>query len=54
LLLGAEHGVPVGDDLADSLGDEGTRTDRVIVAGDHEVDPVGVAVGVHQADDGNA
>ena len=29
----------------------GARADRVVVAGDHEVDAVGVAVGVDQADD---
>ena len=29
----------------------GTRTDRVVVARDHVVDPVGIAVGVDQADD---
>ncbi len=50
-LLGAEHGVPLGDDLADRLGDQRAGADRVVVAGDHEVDPVGVAVGVDQADD---
>ena len=30
------------------------RADRVIVAGDHEVDPVGVAVGVDEADQKDA
>ena len=50
-LLGAEHGVPLGDDLADRLRDQRAGADRVVVAGDHEVDAVRVAVGVDQADD---
>ena len=54
LLLGAEHGVALGDDLADRLRDQGAGADRVVVAGDHEVDAVGVAVGVDEADDRDA
>ena len=54
LLLGAEHRMALGDDLADRLGDQRARADRVVVAGNHEVDPVGVAVGVDQADDRDA
>ena len=44
----------LGDDLADRLGDQRARADRVVVAGDDEVDAVGVAVGVDQADDRDA
>ena len=44
----------LGDDLADRLRDQRARADRVVVAGDHEVDAVGVAVGVDQADDRDA
>ena len=40
--------------LADRLGDQRAGADRVVVAGDHEVDPVRVAVGVDQADDRDA
>ena len=36
------------------VGDDGARLDRVVVAGDDEVDPVRVAVGVDQADDRDA
>ena len=53
-LLGAEHRVSLGDHLADRLGDQRARADRVVVAGDHELDPVRIAVGVHQAHDRNA
>ncbi len=48
-LLGAEHGVSLGHHLADRLGDQSARADRVVVAGDHEVDAVGIAVGIDQA-----
>ena len=41
-------------DLADRLRDQRAGANRVVVAGDHEVDPVGIAVGVDQADDRNA
>ena len=51
LLLGAEHVVSLRDDLADRLGHRGARADRVVVSGDHVVDPVGIAVGVDEADD---
>ena len=51
VLLGAEHGVPLLHDLADRLGDQRARADRIVVAGNHEIDPVRVAVGVDQADD---
>ena len=54
LLLGAEHRMALGDDLADRLGDQVARADRVVVAGDHEVDAIGVAVGVDEADDRDA
>jgi hypothetical protein len=53
-LLGTEHRAPLGHDLADGSGDERARADRVVVAGDHVVDPVGVAVGVDEPDDGDA
>ena len=53
LLLGAEDPVPLGDDVADRGGDRRTRADRVIVARDHVVDPLGVAIGVDQPDDRN-
>ncbi len=53
LLLGTEHGVPLGDHLADRLGDQSAGADGVVVAGDHEVDPVRVAVRVDQPDDGD-
>ena len=53
-LLGAEHRVALGDDLADRLRDQRAGADRVVVAGDDEVDPVGVAVGVDEADDRDA
>ena len=42
------------DDLADCAGDERAGADRVVVAGNHEVDPVGVAVGVDEPDDRDA
>ena len=51
LLLGAEHRVAVGDDLADRLRDQRAGADRVVVARHDEVDAVGVAVGVDEADD---
>src|SRR6202008_4421573 len=51
LLLRAEHVVSLRDDLANRLGHRGARADRVVIAGDHVVDPVGIAVGVDQADD---
>ena len=51
LLLLAEHVVPLRDDVADRPRDQRARADRVVVAGDHVVDPVGVAVGVDQPDD---
>ncbi len=40
-----------GDHPSDRFGDQRARTDRVVVAGDDEVDAVRVAVGVDQADD---
>ena len=43
----------LGDHVADRSGDRGARADRVVVAGDHKVDPLRVAVGVDQADDRN-
>ena len=52
--LGGEGQAPVAGGLADRVGDDGARLDRVVVAGDDEVDPVGVAVGVDQADDRDA
>ncbi len=53
-LLGAEHVAALGDHVPDGARDERAGADRVVVAGDHEVDPVGVAVGVHEPDDGDA
>ena len=41
-------------DLAERLRDQRAGADRVVVAGDHEVDPVGVAVGVDEPDDRDA
>ena len=54
LLLRAEDRVSLGYDLPDRLREQGTRADRVVVAGDHVIDPIGIAVGVDDADDGNA
>jgi hypothetical protein len=54
LLLGAEHRVALRDDVADGLRDERTGAHRVVVAGNHVIDAVGIAVGVDEADDGNA
>ena len=54
LLLLAEDVVPLRHHVADRPGNQGAGPDRVVVAGNHIVDPVGVAVGVDQADDGNA
>ena len=51
LLLGAVDAGALADDLADRARDHRARADRVVVAGDHEVDPVGVAVGVDEPDD---
>ena len=51
LLLGAVGARPLGDDVADRPGDRRARADRVVVAGNHVLDPVGVAVGVDEADD---
>ena len=51
LLLGAERLVALRDDVADRLRDDRAGLDRVVVARDHVVDPVRVAVGVDQADD---
>ncbi len=39
------------NDVADGARDRCTRPDRVVVAGNHEVDPLGIAVGVDQTDD---
>ncbi len=54
LLLGPEHAVALADDIADRAGDRRARADRVVVAGDHVVDAVGIAVGVDQPDDRDA
>ena len=51
LLLLAEDVVALGDDVADGAGDGRARPDRVVVAGDHVVDALGVAVGVDETDD---
>ena len=51
LLLGPEHLAALRDDVADRLRDDRAGPDRVVVAGDHVVDPVRVAVRVDQADD---
>src|SRR5262249_61469020 len=40
--------------IGDLGGEELDRPDGVVVAGDDEVDPVGVAVGVHHPDHRNA
>ena len=42
------------DHLPDRLGDQRARTDRVVVAGNHEIDAVGVAVGVDEPHDRDA
>ena len=54
LLLGAEDRLALGHDVADRARDHCAGADRVIVAGDHEVDPVRVAVRVDQPDDRDA
>ncbi len=41
----------LGDHVADGVGDRGAGADGVVVARDHVVDPVGIAVGVDQPDD---
>ena len=51
LLLGPERLVALRDDVADRLRDDRAGLDRVVVARDHVVDAVRVAVGVDQADD---
>ncbi len=51
LLLGAEDRATFGDDVADRTGDQGAGADRVVVAWNHIVDPIRIAVGVHEADD---
>ena len=43
--------MPLGDDIADCTGDRRARADRVVVAGDHVLDPIGVAVRVDEPDD---
>ena len=43
--------VPSMARVGDARGDELDRADRVVVAGDHEVDLVGIAVGVGDGDD---
>ena len=40
--------------VADRVGDQRAGADRIVVARDHVLDAVGVAVGVHEADDRNA
>ena len=54
LLLLAEERLALLHDVADRVGDERARADRVVVAGDDEVDAVRVAVRVDQADDRDA
>src|SRR5207248_1984821 len=54
LLLGAEHRVALGDHLADGARDQSAGADRIVIAGNHVVDAVRVAVGVHEADDWNS
>ena len=51
LLLGAEARAALLDHVADRVRDQRAGADRVVVARDHVVDAVGVAVGVDQADD---
>ena len=51
LLLGAERAVALEDHVADCARDHVAGADAVVVAGDDVVDPVGVAVGVDEADD---
>ena len=51
LLLGPERLVALRDDVADRLRDDRAGLDRVVVARDHVVDAVRVAVRVDQADD---
>ena len=53
LLLGEDR-VPALHDVADRTRDERARADRVVVAGDHVVDAVGVAVRVDEPDDRDA
>ena len=54
LFLLAEDVVTLRHDVADGLRDQRARPDRVIVAGDDVVDPVGIAVGVDEPDDRDA
>ena len=54
LLLGAEAGAALLDDVADGLRDDVAGADRVVVAGDDVVDAVRVGVRVDQADDRDA
>ena len=51
LLLGPERLVALRDDVADRLRDDRAGLDRVVVARDHVVDAVRVAVRVDEADD---
>ena len=51
LLLRAVDAGALADALADRPRDDRARADRVVVAGDHVVDAVRVAVGVDQAQD---
>ena len=51
LLLGAEARAALLDHVADRVRDQRAGTDRVVVAGDHVVDPVGVAPGSQPRDD---
>jgi hypothetical protein len=53
LLLGPEAGAALLDHVADRVRDQRAGADRIIVAGDHVVDSVGIAVGVDEADDRN-
>ena len=47
-------GLAGSDPVGDGADDQAARPDRVVVAGDHEVGLVGVAVGVHERDHGQA
>src|SRR6185503_13332030 len=51
LLLLAEDAVALADHVAERARDHRAGADRVVVAGDHEVDPVRVAVRVDEPDD---
>src|SRR5262249_19745866 len=51
LLRVAELLVALADDRRDRLDDQLARADRVVVAGDDELDRVGIAVRVDEADD---